>query len=123
MLLSPSKPYIPPGCTAAVAISHRCGYRAGVSAERRDLDVHIGVERKGFQDGVQFIIALYVEYADIREATDDAPEMLPFSHSLQFRRALVLELPQPIDVGPIHVIGDADFYLNLKEHERYSILD
>jgi hypothetical protein len=94
-----------------------------VSAERRDLDVHIGVERKGLQDGVKFIVAFYVEYADIREVTDDAPQMLPFARPLEFRRALVLELPQPIDGRPIHVIGDHDFDLNLKEHKRFSILD
>jgi hypothetical protein len=94
-----------------------------VSAERRDLDVHIGVEWKRFQDRVQFIIALHFEYADICEATDDAPEVLPFSRPLEFRRALVLELAQPIDGPSIHVIGDADFYLNLKEHERFSLLD
>jgi hypothetical protein len=94
-----------------------------MSAERRDLDVHIGVERKGFQDGVQFIVALYVEYAHIREATDDAPEMLPLARPLEFRRALVLELPQPMDGRSIHVIEDPYFYLNLKEHERFSLLD
>jgi hypothetical protein len=92
-------------------------------AERGNLGIHIGVERKGFQDGVQFIVALYLEYADICEATDDAPEMFRLARPLEFRRALVLELPQALDGGSIHLIRDPDFYLNLKEHERLSILD
>jgi hypothetical protein len=92
-----------------------------MSAEWRDLDVHIRVERKRFQDGVQFIVALHVEYAHIRKATDDAPEMLPFARRLEFRRALVLKLPQPIDGRSIQVIWNADFYLNVKEHERFCL--
>lgn len=61
-----------------------------MSAERSDLDIHIGVKRKRFQDGVQFIVAGYLKNADVREAAYDAPEMFPLSRSLEFRRALVL---------------------------------
>jgi hypothetical protein len=71
---------------------------------------------------VQLIVALYVEYADIREASHDAPEMFPLSRSLEFRCTLMLELPQSLDGPSVHVVGDPDFYLNLEEHERISIL-
>jgi hypothetical protein len=87
-----------------------------MSAKRGDFDVHIGIERKRLQDGMQLIVAVYLEDADIRESPYNAPEMLPLPCPLKFCRTLVLELPKPLDRLSVNMCWNPDFDLNMEEH-------
>jgi hypothetical protein len=94
-----------------------------MSAKRNDFDIHVGVERKRIQDGMQFIVAFYLENADIRESPYDAPEVLPLACPLKLCRSLVLELPEPLDRLSVNMRWDPDFDLDMKEHENISLPD
>jgi hypothetical protein len=94
-----------------------------MSAKRNDFDIHVRVERKRIQDGMQFIVAFYLEDADIRESPYDAPEVLPLACPLKLCRSLVLELPEPLDRLSVNMRWDPNFDLDMKEHENISRLD
>jgi hypothetical protein len=94
-----------------------------MSAQGGDFDGHVGIERKRLQDGMQFIIAGYLEYADIRESPYDAPEMLPLACRLKLCRPLMLELPEPLDRLSVNMRWNPYFDLDMKEHENISPLD
>jgi hypothetical protein len=100
-----------------------CGNGARVSAKRGDFDVHVWIERKRLQDGVQLIVAVYLEDADIRESTYNAPEMLPLPGCLKRCRTLVLELPKPLHRLSVNMCRNPDFDLDMKEHQNISFLD
>jgi hypothetical protein len=100
-----------------------CGNGARVSAKRGDFDVHVGIERKRLQDGVQLIVAVYLKDADIRESTYNAPEMLPLPGCLKLCRPLVLELPKPLDRLSVNMRRNPDFDLDMKEHQNIPFLD
>jgi hypothetical protein len=93
-----------------------------MSAKRGDFDIHVGIERKRLQYGMQLIVAVYLEDADIRELPDDAPEVLPLACPLKLCRSLVLELPEPLDRLSVNVRWNPDFHLDMKKHENVPFL-
>jgi hypothetical protein len=94
-----------------------------MSAKRNDFDIHVGVERKRIQYGMQFIVAFYLEDADIRESPYDAPEVLPLPCPLKLCRSLVLELPKPLNRLSVDMRRNPDVDLDMKEHEDISLRD
>ena len=93
-----------------------------MSAKRNDFDIHVGVERKRIQDGMQFIVAFHLEDTDIRETSYDAPEMLPLACTLKIGRALMLKPSEPLDRLAVNVRRNRDFDSYVKKHAISPLL-
>ena len=68
-----------------------------MSAERRHLGLHVGMQRQETPGSREARRALDPEDADVRPLADDAPEMEPFALTLQLGRTFVLERAEPFD--------------------------
>ena len=66
---------------------------------------------------MQLIVAGYLENTDIREASYDAPQMLPFTGPLKIGRPLMLEVPEPLDRRAVNVRWNRDFNSYVEKHE------
>ena len=70
---------------------------------------------------MQLVVAGYLENTDIREASYDAPQMLPFTRPLKVGGPLMLEVSELLDRLAVNVRRNRDFDSYVKKHEIYPL--
>src|SRR5947208_5291469 len=92
-----------------------------MTAQRRDGNLHIRIQRQGHQNVVKLSVAFHVEHAVVGVLACNAPDMAPLATTLQFLRITLLACFQFICLIGRHVGRNADIHAYVVEHCSLSL--
>src|SRR4051794_28376607 len=91
-------------------------HRRGVPRERCHRDLHEGEKRQRGEDGVQCVMALHVEYRDVRILSGDPPQVHPGPAALQLLGARLLLGFQLLKLRWVDVVRRTHVHPHMVKH-------